>query len=368
MAAADLFSCTGATAALAGAKESWTPTIERLIEATDAKHALLVVCDRAGHGGTRTVGVHMDDSALERFGTPEFASWVQPYRRALSPGKVAIWSQLICDQQFERSPLYNDVVRPAGGFYAVAVEEMVSSFSYFLAFCRPREAGDYSPRDAARLQAQLPCITAALEVSYRLGAVESGYQQLLHLLDRIDAGIMLVDSSGGMIFANSAAETLFGADGLALDASGIATTDRHATRALKRLIAESGAGLLDIYRGEHRAPLRLFVAPFHGEAATGPASGTAEGCPAAILLASDPERQRQAAKQRLLQQQFGLTAAETDLALAILAGETIQQYAQRLGRSHDTARTHLKAVFLKTGTRRQAELVRELATACLLSR
>lgn len=165
-----------------------------------------------------------------------------------------------------------------------------------------------------------------------------------------------------------AAEALFGADGLELDASGIATADPHATRALRRLIAGSAAGLLDIYRGEERAPLRLFVAPFHGEAAAGCSAGTIAGRPAAILLASDPERQWQAAKQRLLQQQFGLTAAETDLALAILAGETVQEYARRLGRSHDTARTHLKAVFLKTGTRRQAELVRELATACLLSR
>ena len=48
------------------------------------------------------------------------------------------------------------------------------------------------------------------------------------------------------------------------------------------------------------------------------------------------------------------------MAREILQGDGIQATAERLGISPATARTHLLEVFQKTGTSRQAELVRVL--------
>jgi len=60
----------------------------------------------------------------------------------------------------------------------------------------------------------------------------------------------------------------------------------------------------------------------------------------------------------LLRAQFGLTAAQSALAIEIVQGHTLQACAQRLGISQNTARTHLSRIFEKTDTKRQAELVR----------
>jgi DNA-binding CsgD family transcriptional regulator len=50
----------------------------------------------------------------------------------------------------------------------------------------------------------------------------------------------------------------------------------------------------------------------------------------------------------------------------LLHGERLEDYAARAGISMNTARTHLKSIFAKTETTRQAELVRLLAqTLCL---
>ena len=54
---------------------------------------------------------------------------------------------------------------------------------------------------------------------------------------------------------------------------------------------------------------------------------------------------------------FGLTAAEAKLAAKLASGSGIEGAAASLGVSRETARTQLKAVFGKTNTRRQAELV-----------
>jgi len=65
----------------------------------------------------------------------------------------------------------------------------------------------------------------------------------------------------------------------------------------------------------------------------------------------------------LLRSHFGLTPAEARLAIHLVAGETLRSADAKLGITYETARTHLKNIFSKTGTCRQAELVVVLVTA-----
>jgi DNA-binding CsgD family transcriptional regulator len=65
----------------------------------------------------------------------------------------------------------------------------------------------------------------------------------------------------------------------------------------------------------------------------------------------------------LLRSHFGLTPAEARLALHLVAGETLRSAEVKLSISYETARTHLKNIFNKTGTSRQAELVIVIVTA-----
>ena len=54
---------------------------------------------------------------------------------------------------------------------------------------------------------------------------------------------------------------------------------------------------------------------------------------------------------------FSLTAAEAKLAKTLASGHGIDAAADSLRVNRETARSQLKAVFAKTNTRRQAELV-----------
>ena len=62
----------------------------------------------------------------------------------------------------------------------------------------------------------------------------------------------------------------------------------------------------------------------------------------------------------MLQAQFGFTPAEAALAVDILAGNDLAASATHRRITRNTARVHLRHLFEKTGTRRQAELVRLL--------
>ena len=81
--------------------------------------------------------------------------------------------------------------------------------------------------------------------------------------------------------------------------------------------------------------------------------------PRAIVFVVDPERSP-ISPERYLRRLYNLTRAEAAVAAEVLEADGLQAVAGRLGVSLETVRTHLAHVFAKTGTRRQAELVRLL--------
>lgn len=58
-----------------------------------------------------------------------------------------------------------------------------------------------------------------------------------------------------------------------------------------------------------------------------------------------------------IRQQYGLTRAETRLALSLAEGNSVRQAAQSMGIGYGTARVYLKSVFGKTDAHTQAQLV-----------
>jgi DNA-binding CsgD family transcriptional regulator len=69
----------------------------------------------------------------------------------------------------------------------------------------------------------------------------------------------------------------------------------------------------------------------------------------------------------LLQQIFGLTKKEAHVAIQLICGQTLQEMAHESGVSVGTVRAQTKAIFAKTGTNRQAELVGLLTRLAVIS-
>jgi DNA-binding CsgD family transcriptional regulator len=93
------------------------------------------------------------------------------------------------------------------------------------------------------------------------------------------------------------------------------------------------------------APLRGRFRQFAGMAA-----------PLAVVFIADPERQKSAGADLLIQL-YGLTPKEAALAARLSEGKSIEQAAEEMGMKYQTARTHLRHIFSKTETSRQTELL-----------
>ena len=80
-----------------------------------------------------------------------------------------------------------------------------------------------------------------------------------------------------------------------------------------------------------------------------------------------PPPARTEALANALMRSFGLTPAETRLALKLQVGLTLAECGRDLDISVNTARNQLRAIFDKLGLRRQSELARTLAQLAALA-
>jgi DNA-binding CsgD family transcriptional regulator len=77
------------------------------------------------------------------------------------------------------------------------------------------------------------------------------------------------------------------------------------------------------------------------------------------MYLSDPERTTPIDPETL-SATFELTPKEAAVAVALANGLSVEEVSKTNGTTLNTIRTQLKAIFRKTGTRRQTELVRLL--------
>jgi DNA-binding CsgD family transcriptional regulator len=173
--------------------------------------------------------------------------------------------------------------------------------------------------------------------------------------------IALLDRRGEVLRLNRAAEALLCA-ALRVIEKRITSHDRLATAALDRAIhpllwAETPSALPAPVVLPRRARRPILAYPV--KLTTVSASVFAD-CQA-LLVFVDLERRARPPQEALLSS-FGLTTAEARLAMRMASGAALETVADELRISKETARNQLKAVFQKTGVRRQAELVALLAS------
>ncbi len=192
-----------------------------------------------------------------------------------------------------------------------------------------------------------------------------------HILDRFSVGIILLDSAHRVVFANASARS-FVPSGKRLRPGGLIYDSFTSvpTRRLGDLLKSAQDGAATAATNIPYSPyvtdsssLMLFVSSLRsGEAAQ---LGRALQDATAILFVCDPARPIDVPFASMIEA-YGLTPAEARVALCAASGATIPETAHRLNVSPNTIKTHLRKVFAKTGTNRQTELARLMASVGLL--
>ncbi len=326
-----------------------------------------VIQVRAGGISTialRAATANYDDAAQQAYVThfykhdPAVNGW-----HAIGRPGIFVGRELVDYAALQNSEFYVDHLRRIGVFYSLcAILRLDSDATLMLGIHRPIDREDFEPEDRQRLALAAPHVLRALQ-THRLLARAELHRRVAHeVLGALSVAAIAIDAGSRVVFANAVAErSLRAGDGLAVRQARLTTSDprqepalleavRRASQLSEGAIAQP-AEMLSIRRARKR-PLSVMVAPFCAGSWIG---GLARA--SAIVFANDPEGGRQPAAKALAGI-YNLTPAETRLLDALLHGERMSEYAKRMGISVNTANTHLKQVFAKTETNRQAELMR----------
>ena len=355
-----------------GSDEGWQDLMRDLYTSCHGSGASLISHDFSAHNASvsATAGFAPEDIRLYEAHWAALDPWAcSPAVRRIPSGAVAVGEQLVTHAEMKRTPFYNDfgrhydVVRCITG--TIEIDERRVSV---LSVNRSENRGPFGSDETALLNELMPHLQRALQIHRRLANSQALADGSTTALDLLAHGILLLDAAGRVMFANrTAADLLRTADGLTVhhgELFGARVTD---TNTLRTLIADAigtsggekigAGGLVLIGRPAGRPPLRVLVTPVARRHVLLGSAGAA-----ACVFITDPEHAPVPAAVHL-QRVFGLSAAETRVATALLDGESVDGLADRLCISRNTARTHLQRLFGKTGTSRQADLIRVLLGA-----
>jgi DNA-binding CsgD family transcriptional regulator len=345
----------------------WPAALHALARLTDSQGASFWVLDGSGQPTLPTfITINFDPAFIAEY--LERMAPLDPTVQYLvrHPDQSIVHDGLVIAESEKDRHLYYDWQRRHSDmrFRLVGQARLEGKVQAGIALHRAQRLGRYGAAELEEFELLYRHLRQALTIAFRLGSLGAIQQCTAELLDRSPAAILLLDSCKRIVFANRSAQVLQAdKDALEFSTDGVTLAHKRDNDRLQALIAQtlaapfaSAGGAMRAVRRSGRRPYGIFVSPVSRRY-----SALAHLRPAVCLMITDPDRQMPMLKARL-RTGFELTEAEARLAALLASGENLRSAAGKLNITYGTARTRLAAIFEKTETRRQGELVTLLLT------
>ena len=286
--------------------------------------------------------------------------------RVIGRSGIFAGHELVDPEAFKNSEIYNDYCSRLGIFHTLgAGVDLGPGTTLMVGIHRPIERRSFAAKDRRLLGLVLPHLSRATQVHSLLGSISQQRTLGYWVLNTLSISAIAVDPQCRVVFANGAAEELLQVgDGLRSNQGRLTTYDPRQAEQLQQAVGrmanitdERAAPPSDVLlvRRPNLQPLSVLVAPLQ------PARWVGSAEASAVIFVNDPTSRRPPAIGALTKL-YRLTSAEARLLKALLQGEKIAKYAERLGISINTANTQLKQIFAKTGAHRQSDLMRQISS------
>jgi len=339
--------------------EMWPAVLESLAAAFRGSHAMLFTNRASAAASPFAVTTGLDNDDVARFMSPEGIRLWGPWQALAVPGRAMTLGDFITDGEFERTEVYNEVIKPTKGFYAGLAQQDVPELSFHIAVCRNRATGAFEADETQQLQRLLPHLTTAMSLRQRLRTADQRALGFSTVLETMEEAAIVLDASHRPLIVNArATDILRRGDGLSLQMGTLraatAALSEQLYRAIAAVTAPDAADVkrLALPRRPPRLPLLLTIMPIWRLDRT--ETGMRE--PRVAIFVREPDAPP-AIDKEALSDLFKLTPRECDVACLLAEGQSIDAMATSLGVRVVTIRQNLKRVFEKAGVHSQAALV-----------
>lgn len=342
----------------------WQTALECLREFMNASHTTLMLRPPSPEStGVMINTGEVDQQATESYETHFFA--VDPFVN-LPDGRIASAEEIVGEEEWLASDMYNKYLRPLGIRHLLGTEiHTEDGIECRLRISRTPEYEAFTAHDKDVLCLALPHIRRAIQLHAKLDYLECERQVISGAMNRMLLGMVSFATDRTIMEVNEEAERILAEkDGIWRTGNGLKAANRAENQELQRLIREAiDGGVTDsseqlveatsITRQFDRGRLGIVVRSIP----MGPWTESMQR-PAAAVFLRDPDYNSAQPSEDVVRRVFGLTRMEAALAVLLAKGESLDDAAEELGVRRNTARTHLRSIFGKTGVSRQTMLVR----------
>jgi PAS domain-containing protein len=281
---------------------------------------------------------------------------------SLPPGTASTSDRLISAERRRTDPFVQEFFRPAGLVETLGGTLFRDQARFSLiGLQRGNDREPFQDSDIIKLERLMPHMKRALQLRRAFLRVEAKGLALEAILDRLPAGVIVLDAEGEAIFENAAMQLIAqAADGLARDRQGRplpanAQARRRCRELLLDVVSGGAGGMLTAPRPSGERDYVLLFAPAKSMIAE--LTDKHQRRTGVIVLVHDPAS-RPPNRSEVLEQALHLPKHAARLVAALVADDDPISYAARQGVTVHTARYHLHTALTRTGTRTQLELVR----------
>jgi DNA-binding CsgD family transcriptional regulator len=279
-------------------------------------------------------------------------------------GRLVLSDSLLDLTDLRSTAFYDEVLRPQdvahNGMMTLAARD---DFRAAFSMCRSARRGPFDPDEQRLLEWLSPHLCRSVTLGFRIDGYLAMQQAAFNVLDRLADGVVVLDRKARVLFANASARRMTEEGSLRLHQSIGTYSPAHSQRLnelIRAALQGAAGGTMSLPRSHDGRLLTILVSAIHGKD-LGRLSDAGVKDAAVLLFAIDPANRRSIPLGQIMDA-YGLTYAEARVALAASSGNTVLETAQSLRLSPNTIKTHLRRVFAKTATGRQAELAGLIAS------
>lgn len=282
-------------------------------------------------------------------------------------GEIINTADVLPYDEFLDSRFYNEWVKPQGWVDTVTsvLEKSITAYAVFSIF---RHELDGLTDESARRRMQLlaPHIRRAILIGKTIQLNRTETATLVDTFDSLAAGLFLIDVRGRLVRANLNGHIIL-SEGTLLRAAGgcLIATNPAAHDAMQAAFSRvetrdaglATQGMVVPLAGTNGQTHVAHILPLSSRTRLRTGAGYAADiamfvCKTQVELPAVPE---------IIAKLYGLTPSELRVLLALFDAGGVSEIAEVLGVSEATTKTHLHRLFAKTGTKRQADLVKLVA-------
>ncbi len=282
-------------------------------------------------------------------------------------GDVIVGSRLRMWPDVLASTFYREWVAPQGFVDIIGgTLDKSASGAAALTGIRRHEQGLANDTCAWRMRLILPHFRRALLISKLIDQHDLRADAFVEAMDALSTSVFFLNADGGLVHSNqSGREVLAAGDPLSLAGQCLVPVDHHSQPALRHALTAALKGSFESKSerlslsilGRNGAPYAAHFLPLTSGARRQVGLNTAAVAALFLRKSSVDTTSAILTATRV----YGFTPAEARVLAEIIDQGGLGQIATRLGVTRRTVQTHLEHLFEKTGSKRQADLVKLVA-------